>query len=125
VDLDCSKNREFQIVTGAVWLTKADYFEKISEKNKSGLKGLSEDFVWAFDDCDASLSIKYNLNKKIVYCGQTNIFHEESASLKKNPVNKMFMHHNLSKFRTKWLNIAKPDDMMYMSDKNYNLYLGV
>ena len=43
------------------------------------LKGMDENYYWAFDDVDLCLSIKYNLNKKIVYCGNTNIFHEESG----------------------------------------------
>lgn len=123
-DKNAEENREFQIVTGAVWLTKAKYFEQISDNNKSGLKGLSEDFIWAFDDCDASLSIKYKLNKKVVYCGKTNIFHEESASLKKNPVNKLFMSKNASLFKEKWGKIALPDLSIYNSKPNHNIYNG-
>ena len=45
-----------------------------------------------------------------MYCGKTNVYHEESASLKKNPVNKMMMPHNVSAFRKKWEGIVKKED---------------
>ena len=96
------KDREFQAVTGAVLLTKAKYFKEVCKDNKSGLPGLDEKFNWAFDDVDLCLSIKYNMNKKIVYCANTNIFHEESASLKKNPINKLYLLHNVSLLKNKW-----------------------
>jgi GT2 family glycosyltransferase len=120
-DIHSSKNREFQAVTGAVWLTKAEYFRNICTNNQSGNKGLDENFVWCFDDVDASLSIKYNMEKKIVYCGKTNIFHEESASLKKNPLNRLFMAHNVNLLRQKWVGKYRVDRTLYHTDPNYGL----
>lgn len=117
-DSDSSKNREFQAVTGAVWLTKAKYYKQICKDSE----GLDQNYHWCFDDVSACLSIKYNLNKKIIYCGKTNIFHEESASLKKNPANKLFMKHNVNLLLNMWKDKCKADAAIYLKDKKYNLY---
>ncbi len=116
------KNRLFQVVTGAVLLTKAEYYKNICDNNKSGIKGLNERLVWAFDDVDACLSINYNMNKKIVYCGKTNIFHEESFSLKKKPDNKLFMNHNINLLLSKWNKRYITDFDLYKDNPKYNLY---
>jgi GT2 family glycosyltransferase len=118
-----TKDRLFQVVTGAVLLTKAEYFKNACTTNKSGIKGMDEKYHWAFDDVDLCLAIKYNLKKNIVYCGRTNVFHEESASLKKNPTNKLFMTHNLNLLKEKWNERAILDRDTYEKDPKYNLYL--
>ena len=122
-DPQAEKNRLFQVVTGAVILTKADTFKNVCTTNKSGIGGLDENYHWAFDDVDFCLSIKYNLKKNIVYCGKTNISHEESASLKKNPVNKMFMGHNFNLLKSKWNGRIIADADLY-KDNKYNLFNG-
>lgn len=99
---DDEKIKEFQAVTAAVCLIKADCFRKICTDNKSGLPGYCEKFIWCFEDIDGCLSIKYNMNKKIMYHGGVKVFHEESASLKKNNINKLFMGKNAKTFRDKW-----------------------
>jgi GT2 family glycosyltransferase len=123
-DNDAQRNREFQVVTGAVCITKAEYFRNANTKNKSGIAGMDEKYHWAFDDVDLCLSIKYNMNKKIVYCGNTNIFHEESASLKKNPVNKLFLTPNLQYMFGKWGERYAIDQDIYTKDSRHNLYRG-
>lgn len=95
-------NRLFPIITGAVALTRANLYANTGAKNASGSKGFSEAFFWAFDDCDFSMRISKHLQKKIVYCGETDIFHEESASLKKNPVHKLFFQQNCRTFIQTW-----------------------
>jgi GT2 family glycosyltransferase len=122
-DADAEKNRLFQVVTGAVLITKADYYRK-AFTNKSGAPGMDENYHWAFDDVDLCLSIKYNMNKKIVYCGNTNIWHEESATLKKNPANKLFLTHNLQYLFSKWKDRYAIDRDIYTSDPRHNLYRG-
>lgn len=112
-DVNSSKNREFQVVTGAVLLTKAKYYRDVNL--------MDENYHWAFDDVDLCLSIKYKLDKKIVYCGNTNIFHEESATLKKTNVNKLYEKHNLNYLRNKWNGKVILDSGLY-KDPNYNLY---
>jgi GT2 family glycosyltransferase len=119
---DDKKNRLFQVVTGAVLLTKAKYYKNVCTNNPSGINGLNEGLRWAFDDVDLSLSIKYNMNKKIVYCGKTNISHEESASLKKNPVNRMFLKHNIQLLTSKWFGTYVIDRDIYAKNPNHNLY---
>ena len=121
-DAQALKNRYFQAVTGAVLLTKADYFKNIFQQNKSGIHGMDENYHWAFDDVDLCLSMKYNMDKKIVYCGKTDIFHEESASLKKNPANKLFLTHNLDYFFNKWRNRYSLDRELYGTNPNYNAF---
>jgi GT2 family glycosyltransferase len=120
-DEQAEKNREFQAVTGAVMITRGEYYRKANPT------GMDQQYRWAFDDVDLCLSIKYNLGKKIIYCGQTNISHEESATLKKNPVNKMFLSHNLQHFFTKWKLPTMRytiDRDIYTKDPNYNIYTG-
>lgn len=119
-DDKASKNRYFQAITGAAMLMKADTYKNICKTNKSGINGQDENFVWCFDDVDACLSVLYNQNKKIVYCGETNIFHEESSTLKINPVNKLFMDHNVKYFRNKWNGRYIKDLDRYTNDPNYN-----
>lgn len=116
------QNRLFQVVTGAVLLTKAEYYKNTFIDNKSGNRGMDENYHWAFDDVDLCLSINYNLKKKIVYCGQTNIFHEESASLKKNPTNQLFMKHNMTYLHNKWNNRYQLDKDIYLKNPKFNLY---
>ena len=61
---------------------------------------------------------------KIVYCGNTVILHEESASLKKNPVQKLFMHNNVTHFKKKWWDGQNPryklDHQAYISNSAHN-----
>lgn len=123
-DDNALKNREFQVVTGAVLLTNGETFKNSFTKNKSGINGMDENYHWAFDDVDLCLAIKYNQDKKIVYCGNTNIFHEESASLKKNPANKLFMNHNVNYLMEKWHGRYEIDIDTYTKNPNHNLYQG-
>lgn len=121
-DKIASKNREFQAVTAAVLLTRSELFKNVCTFNKSGNKGMDENFHWAFDDISMCFSIKYNMDKKIIYCGNTNIFHEESASLKKVPTNKLFMSHNTNYFLNLWKNRYVLDHNNYKKDINHKLY---
>jgi len=121
-DSNAEKDRLFQVVTGAVLLTKAEYFRNACTKNASGVKGMDENYHWGFDDVDLTLSIGYNMEKKIVYCGKTKIEHEESASLKKNPVNKLFMNHNLNYLKTNWSKRCIADLSLYTNATKYKLY---
>lgn len=109
-DKNAEKDREFQAVTAAVMLTKSKYFP------------MDPNYFWSFCDIDYCMNVKYNYKKKIVYCGRTNFFHEESASLKKNPVNKLFMNQNLNRLNQKWGNVIKIDDKDYYKDFKHNLY---
>lgn len=108
-----SKNRYFQAVTGACLLTKSEYYKNI--------KHMDANYHWAFEDIDLCLQINKNLNKKIIYCGDTNIFHEESATLKKNPVKNLFMQHNINYFFSKWTGRYIIDHGMYVNNPNFNL----
>jgi GT2 family glycosyltransferase len=103
-------NREFQAITGAALLTKAKYF------------GLNNNLIWSFEDISFCLSVKYDYKKKVVYCGDTLFYHEESRSLQKNPVHKLFMQHNVNIFREKWTGTFKMDLELYQKDPNYMRY---
>ena len=109
-DAASQKSREFQAVTGALVLIRAGDYRKICTNNKSGRVGLCELYFFSFEDIDASLSVKYNMKKKIMYCGKTNVFHDESASLKKNPMHKLMMGQNTKVFKEKWFGVYKKDD---------------
>jgi len=120
-DPTASRNRYFQAVTGAIIVMKAETYKNICTTNKSGIGGLCEGLIWCFDDIDACLSIATNQRKKIVYCGETNIFHDESASLKENPVNKLFMDYNVKFFSSKWKGRYLNDLEKYSTNSKYNL----
>lgn len=120
-DVLAEKNRLFQVVTGAVLLMRASDFKNI-HTNTNGIKGMDEQFHWAFDDVDLCLSVGFKMGKKVVYCGQTNIFHESSASLKKNPSNKLFMNHNVNTLINKWGKYYKIDKDLYLRSPDYNIY---
>ena len=62
------------------------------------------------------------MDRKVVYCGETDIFHEESASLKKNPANRLFMQHNMNLLINKWHHRYIIDKNYYDKDPKYNLY---
>lgn len=109
-DKNASRNRQFQACTGACLAIKAKYYS------------MDEKFQWCFEDIDTCLDIVYNQNKKIVYCGNVNIFHEESASLKKNPVNKLYLSHNLAHFNYKWNKKINVDYGIYSKDAAHRLY---
>ncbi len=110
-DTAAEKNRYFQAVTAAVSLVRAsDFFE---------VGGFHLGFHWAFDDVDLNLRIG-GLGRKIVYCGETKIYHEESGSLKKNNLNKLFMNHNVQLFKSKWLGKYEIDHDRYLKDPAYN-----
>ena len=112
---DTDKNRYFQACTGAVMLLRASDMHTIG--------GFDNNLKWAFDDIDLSLNINKTLKKKIVMCGSTKIFHDESASLKVNPVNKLYLQQNITYFLKKWHGKYQSDVMKYLTNSNHNLYV--
>lgn len=109
------QNRLYPIVTGALALTRASVFRELM---------FNEKFHWAFEDCDFAMRITHHLRKKVIYCGGTSVSHEESASLKQNPVNKMFVNSNCQMFLGLWgkhLNISLVEQYR---DPKFNLYSG-
>jgi GT2 family glycosyltransferase len=116
-DVNAEKNRYFQAVTAAVCMVKSKDFQEVG--------GFNPAYFWSFEDIDLCLRIG-RLDKKIAYCGKTFICHEESASLKKNPINKMFLTHNVLEFqRNFWENghNKKQKDGGYEDD--HSSYLNV
>lgn len=110
-DKNAQKDRYFQAVTAACCLVRGSAFNRIG--------GMDEGFKWAFDDIDMCLQIG-STGGSIAYCGGTTIYHEESASLKKNPVNKMFLNKNVERFRKKWTGKYKIDHDLYLKNPKYN-----
>lgn len=108
-----SIDRLFQAVTGACLLTRASIY--------SELNGLDENYKWAFEDIHFCLKVHYDLKKKVVYCGQTNISHEESATLKKHPVNKLMMPTNVKYYMSNWRDRVILDQDHY-KEKRHNVY---
>lgn len=110
-DKNAEKNRYFQAVTAAVCMVKASSFKRVG--------GFDFGFRWSFDDID--LGFRIGQTEKIVYCGESYAFHEESKSLKINPVNKLFMDSNVALFRKKWDGKYEIDHQKYLDDPNYNV----
>jgi len=101
--IQLSKNRQFQAVTFAFALVKASCIPNL----KNGK--LDENYHFCFEDVSSCLDILYLQKKEIWYCGETNITHLESATLKKNGVNKIYQNYNFNRFRNEWKNIVKYD----------------
>ncbi len=111
------KNRYFQAVTGAVLLTKAKLYRDVCQ-NPSGRSGMDEQYRWMYEDIDLCLAIR-GMGKNIVYCGQTNIFHGESVSLKENPVNRMYLKENIQHFRDRWQDNYANDRISYLVNPDF------
>jgi GT2 family glycosyltransferase len=109
-DNESEKNRYFQAVTAAVCLIKASSFRSVGKFDPG--------FLWAFDDID--LILRIGQKEKVAYCGETYAYHEESVSLKKNPMNKLFMEKNVSYFKSKWAGKYKLDHELYLKNPKYN-----
>ena len=110
------KDKEFEAVTGAFMLVRCSCVEAMPQKK------INEQYFYAFEDVDLCFNIKFKQGKKIVCCAKTNIIHYESASLEKNPVNKIYMSSNVNVFRKNWGGKYKLDYFDYMKDPNYNIY---
>lgn len=93
--------RLYQSVTGALCLLRADTYQSICH-NPSGRRGLDEHYLWAFEDVDAGLHVTHNLHQQVLYCGETDVHHEESATLKRNQINRLFLNRNAQHFLSKW-----------------------
>lgn len=91
-----STNREFQAVTFACAMMKV----KCMNELPGG--GLDENYHWCFEDVSCNLMVCKVQGKKVLYCGNTNIVHNESATLKKTLVNKLFQSHNFNLFKKTW-----------------------
>lgn len=111
-----NQNRYFQAVTGAFLLIRTPLFHNLKAK------GMDERFNWAFDDINMCLDVNKIQNKKIVYCGQTNITHYESATLEKNKANILFMKQNVDLFKKTWKNKYTLDYDIYKGNANYNVF---
>lgn len=109
-DINSSKNRYFQAVTAACCLIKASEFKKVN--------GLHTSLNWAFEDI--ILSGEIGKNKKIVYCGETNISHGESKTLLINPVNKLFLNQNIKEYKKLSEGLFHLDHNFYLNNHNYN-----
>lgn len=108
-----NNNRKFQAVTAACCLVTGHALKKAN--------GFDPEYKWSFEDVDLALNISKIQKLPIVCCGDTNIIHETSISLKKNPVNKLFLNHNVKRFRNKWNNKYIIDHELYLNNKNYGL----
>jgi GT2 family glycosyltransferase len=106
------KNRYHQAVTAACCFVRA--------KNFRAAGMMKPIYSWAFEDIDLNLEISINQKCKIISCGETNIVHATSYSLKKNPVNKLFLANNVNNFKTLWNGKYKIDHELYLRNASYN-----
>lgn len=116
LDNDSRKDRYFQAVTAACCVVRGKALHQAG--------WFDENYFWSFEDIDLCLTLGQH-NWKIVYCGNTEIYHEESASLKKNPVNQMMMKPNVAHFKSKWWKQGQPkydlDHDKYLKAPNWNV----
>jgi GT2 family glycosyltransferase len=107
-----STHRYFQAVTAACCLVKVKAFKDVGLMN--------ENYFWCFEDIDMCLKIGQLKKNNIAYCGTSFIYHEESASLKKNPINQMYLGKNIALFQKTWLKKYDIDHMKYVKSETYN-----
>lgn len=110
-DEKASKNREFQAVTGACLLIKASCIYNIF---------LDPAYSWGYEDIDLCLRLK-SKGKRILYCGETNIIHNESSSLNKNPMNHKFFFKNLAHFNRRWTGKFNVDITKFEQNELYGV----
>ena len=110
------KDRLFQAATGAFLLVRAKCFH-VLECGK-----MDERYIYCFDDVCMCFDISIRQGMKIVCCARTNIIHYESATLMKNPINKMYMGYNVNLLKKQWGGKFKLDYMDYMDNPEYNVY---
>lgn len=107
-------NRYVPMTTGACLLTRAGIYDRVG--------GLYEKYIFCWEDCDFCLKVK-ELGYQIIFCGETNILHEESASLKKNPVDKLFFSSNTKIFMDRWKHkINFEETKKYEEEPQYKIY---
>jgi GT2 family glycosyltransferase len=111
-----NQNREFQAVTGAFLLIRKSCFEN------QYLKKMDERYNWCFEDVSMCLDVKYNQNKKVVYCGKTDIWHYESMTLSKSKINIMYMRQNVDLFKKMWGKTIVQDYYDYNQNSKHKLY---
>ena len=110
------KDRLFQAATGAFLLVRAKCFHAL-ECGK-----MDERYIYCFDDVCMGFDISIRQGMNIVCCAKTNIIHYESATLAKNPINKMFMGQNVNLLKKQWGGKFKLDYLDYMDNPEYNIY---
>lgn len=107
-------NRYVPMTTGACLLTRANIYRQVA--------GLDEKYFFCWEDCDFCLKVK-ELGYEIVLCGQTDILHEESASLKKNPIDKLFFSSNTKIFMERWRHkIDLEETEKYEENSQHKIY---
>jgi len=102
-------NREFQAVTGACMLIRAKYIHSVL---------LDTNYIWGYEDVDLALRMVAK-KKRVLYCGNTHIIHDESSSLNKNPQNKKFFFKNLAYFNRQWAGKFDVDIEKYRKNQLY------
>jgi len=102
-------NREFQAVTGACMLVRAKYLQSTL---------LNEALSWGYEDVDLCLRM-VSRQKRVLYCGETEIIHDESSSLNKNHQNQNFFFKNLVYFNRQWGGKFDVDISKYDGNKSY------
>lgn len=107
------KNRYFQSMTAALMLVKASNFRKAGK--------FDTHYRWAFEDSHLGYTVSQIQKEKVVYCGETNVSHGTSVSLKKNPVHLLNMQENVRYFKQCWGNKLVADEEFYLKDPNYLL----
>lgn len=112
-DKTVESNKHFQAVTAAVMLTTASAYKKVG--------GLDERYQWCFEDVHYNLAVNQLKPNNVSYCGETLIYHEESATLKITNVNKLFMDSNVKLFKSSWSGKYDFDHEKYLNDKNYRI----
>jgi len=108
-DARARMNREFQAVTGACMLVRAKYLQSTL---------LDSNLSWNYEDIDLCLRM-INRKKRVLYCGETHIVHDESSSLNKNPQNHKFFFKNLAHFNRQWAGKFDVDVSKYDKSELY------
>jgi GT2 family glycosyltransferase len=110
-DKAAEKDRYFQAVTAALCLVKASSLKRVGN--------FDTNLIWSFDDISLNLSI--GQTEKIAYCGSVKVFHDQSSTLRLNPVNKLYVNHNVSYFKKKHFGKYDIDHDKYLNNPDHNV----
>lgn len=102
------KDREYQAVTGALMACRADDFKAAG--------GFDEKYVWCFEDIAFCLTVRYKLNKHVVYCAKAIAYHLESQTRKNSIIPMIFT------YRKEWGGKVINDKRKYEENADHFIY---
>jgi len=101
-------DRYFQAVTGACLL--------IRKKDFNDIGGFDPIYYFCYEDVDLCLTVKKQLNKKVLYAANALVFHSESVSQKKYSTSGERQKEGIKVFKERWAGKIEKDFVKFQKD---------